>query len=58
MTVVDIYRRHAAECVNLSQRRESVSDKALLLQMATMWLRLAEFVEKNDSLDGSSPTTI
>ena len=55
MIIADSYRRQAAECVNLSQRRESVSDKALLLQMATMWLRLAEFVEKNDSADGSSP---
>jgi hypothetical protein len=60
MIVADIYRRYAAECVSMSQRRENVSDKALLLQMATMWLHLAEFTEKSkitdDITDDSSPT--
>ena len=56
MAVADIYRRYAAECVSMSQRRENVSDKAVLLQMATMWLHLAEFAEKNESADDSSPT--
>ena len=56
MVVADIYRRYAAECVSMSQRRENVDDKALLLQMATMWLNLAEFAEKNDSTDDSSTT--
>jgi hypothetical protein len=56
MAVADIYRRHAAECVSMSQRRENSSDKALLLQMATMWLHLAEFAEKNESTDDSSST--
>jgi len=55
MAVADIYRRYAAECVSMSQRRENVSDKALLLQMATMWLHLAEFAEKNESTEGSPP---
>jgi len=40
----------------MSQRRENVSDKALLLQMATMWLQLAQFAEKNENTDDSSPT--
>jgi hypothetical protein len=56
MIVADIYRRYAAECISMSQRREDISDKALLLQMATMWLHLAEFAEKNESTDDSSPT--
>ena len=51
MTAADTYRRYAAECVSMSQRRENVSDKALLLIMATMWLRLAEIAEKNERLD-------
>jgi hypothetical protein len=37
----------------MSQRRENVSDKALLLQMATMWLKLAEFAERNEGTDES-----
>ena len=56
MTAADTYRRYAAECVSMSQRRENVSDKALLLQMATMWLHLAEFAEKTENTDDSSPT--
>jgi hypothetical protein len=54
MTVPDSYRRYAAECVSLSQRRENPTDKALFLKMATMWLRLAEFAEKNEHPDDSS----
>jgi len=56
MPAADTYRRYAAECVSMSQRRENVSDKALLLQMATIWLHLAEFAEKTESTDDSSPT--
>jgi hypothetical protein len=32
--------------IGMSQQRETVSDKALLLPMATMWLNLAEFAGK------------
>jgi hypothetical protein len=56
MIVADIYRRYAAECVDMSRRRENVNDKAVLLQMATMWLHLAEFAEKNKGADDASPT--
>jgi hypothetical protein len=56
MSASDIYRQHAAECVSMCQRRENVSDKALLLQMATMWLNLAEFAERKKDKDDSLPT--
>jgi hypothetical protein len=56
MVAADIYRRYAAECVSMSQQRENAGDKAVLLQMATMWLHLAEFAEKSDSTDDSSST--
>jgi hypothetical protein len=56
MTVVDIYRRYAAECVDMSRRRENVNDKALLLQMATMWPHLAELAERNKVTGGLPPT--
>ncbi len=49
-----MYRRYAAECMALSQRRENINDKATLVEMARMWLRLAEFVEKNEGKDSSS----
>jgi len=54
MTAADTYRRYAAECVSMSQRRENVRDKAPLLQMATMWLKLAELAERNESTEGSA----
>jgi hypothetical protein len=56
MVVADIYRRYAAECVNMSRQRENVNDKALLLQMATMWLHLAEFAERKKDTDDPPPT--
>lgn len=55
MVVSSIYRRYAAECVTMSQQRENVNDKALLLQMATAWLHLAELAEKNNATNVSSP---
>ena len=57
MTAADTYRRYAADCVSMSQQRENASDKAMLLHMATMWLKLAEFAEKNDSTDDPPPTS-
>jgi hypothetical protein len=54
MTVAGTYRRHAAECVSMSERVDNPSDKAQFLKMATMWLRLAEFAEKNERPDDSS----
>jgi Holliday junction resolvasome RuvABC endonuclease subunit len=54
MTAADTYRRYAAECVSMAQRRKNASDKAQLLQMATMWLKLAEIAEKKDIADEPS----
>ncbi len=36
------YRRYAAECLRLAQQSVSQAEKALLLQMAETWRRLAE----------------
>ena len=49
MTAADTYRRYAAECMSMSKRRKS--DEAVFLKMAMMWLRLAEFAEKNERPD-------
>jgi hypothetical protein len=40
--------QYAAECVSMSQRHENMNEKALFLEMATKWLRLAEFAERNE----------
>ncbi len=57
MTAADRYRRYAAECVRVAQRMENPADKALLLQMAQTWQRLAESAEKNASPGGDEDRT-
>jgi hypothetical protein len=48
MTASDIYRGYAANCLEMSRERESVKEKAMLVQMATMWQRLAEIAAKTE----------
>jgi hypothetical protein len=36
------YRRYARECLQLAQQAVDETDRAVLLQMAEMWRRLAE----------------
>jgi hypothetical protein len=45
MDLADQYKRRAAECVRMAERADNADDKALLLQMAQTWLRLAEKAE-------------
>jgi hypothetical protein len=42
----DQYKRRAAECVRMAERTDNAEDKALLLQMAQTWMRLAEKAEE------------
>ena len=48
MALTDQYKRRAAECVRMAERTGDPEDKALLLQMAQTWLRLAERAEDRD----------
>ena len=45
MSVADQYKRRAAECVRMAERTANAEDKALLLQMAQTWMRLADKAE-------------
>jgi len=45
MALADQYKRRAAECVRMAERSENADDKAMLLQMAQTWMRLAEKAE-------------
>ena len=45
MSTTEEYRRHAADCVRVSQTLTKPEDKALLMEMASIWLRLAERAE-------------
>ena len=46
MIVAETYRRCSAECMRMCRWEESISDKVLFIEMATKWLRLAEFAER------------
>ena len=39
------YRRYAADCLRLAETFRSSVDRTLLIEMAAMWLRLAERAE-------------
>ncbi len=45
MSKVENYRQYAAACVQLAQAASTPEDKALLLEMAVLWLRLAQRAE-------------
>jgi hypothetical protein len=42
----DYYRQHALECLRLANTNES-STKAVLIDMAQAWIKLAEQAQKN-----------
>jgi hypothetical protein len=48
-TRADEYRRKAAQCLELAQRVEEASSKAVLLEMAQSWLELADRVHREES---------
>ena len=45
MALADQYKRRAAECVRMAERTDDAQDRALLMQMAQTWMRLAEKAE-------------
>lgn len=51
MERVNDYRRHAAECVLLSEQTTDPLVKSKLLAMALSWARLAELAERNQHTD-------
>ena len=40
--MADLYRKYAAECLSVAQQIQNPNEKAMLLEMAQMWQRLAE----------------
>jgi len=45
MSRAERYRGYAAECVRLAQLSSNPADKALLVEMADNWIRMAERAE-------------
>ena len=42
----DAYRHFAAQCVEQARTMDSARDRSVLLEMALVWSRLAEFAAK------------
>jgi hypothetical protein len=42
----DGYQHYAEQCVELARTMESPQDRSILLQMALVWSRLAEYAAK------------
>jgi hypothetical protein len=42
----DAYRHCAAKCVTLARTMDSARDRLIMLQMALVWSRLAEYAAK------------
>ena len=51
MESVDRYRAYASDCLRLGGTISDPTYKAVLLDMARAWVRLAEQAEKNSHLD-------
>jgi hypothetical protein len=49
MTLANRYREFAAECVRVARQSSDPDDKALLLEMAEAWRRLAERAGKAEN---------
>jgi hypothetical protein len=49
MALADVYRQYAAECLCAAQLIQDPTDKAILLEMAVMWRRLAEKAAANEA---------
>jgi hypothetical protein len=49
MSLADRYREFAAECVRVAQQSSNPDEKALLLEMAEAWRRLAERAGKAEN---------
>jgi hypothetical protein len=39
----EVYRQFAAECLEMARTMDSEHDRAILLEMALLWSRLAEY---------------
>jgi hypothetical protein len=49
MSAAERYRRYAADCLRLAHAARAQADKAMLVEMADRWLRLAEQVERAET---------
>ena len=57
MSDADKYRRFAEECMRLSDEAKSLKRKAMLLEMAQEWFRLAIEAETAEAGNGKGLTS-
>ena len=57
MSWAERYRGYAAECVRLAQLSGSPADKALLVEMAENWVRMAERAEARPDTEARADTS-
>ncbi len=43
----EAYRQYAAQCVELARKMDNPHDRTILLQMAGLWSRLAQYAAKH-----------
>jgi hypothetical protein len=53
MNWAERYRGFAANCVRLAQQSTNPADKALLVEMAENWIRMAERADARTGIDES-----
>jgi len=58
----DAYRQSAAKCVELARRMDSPRNRSIMLEMARVWSRLAEYAAKpaarKECTEFISPATV
>ena len=58
----DAYRHSAAKCVKLARTMDTARDRLIMLQMALVWSRLAEYAAKTAArkkcTEFSSPASV
>ena len=47
------YRRFAQECLDMARTAEDERSRAVLIQMAQVWLRLAQALEEASGIDSA-----
>jgi hypothetical protein len=52
MSKAEEYRRHAQQCLDAAQRIQDAGERAILLEIAQRWIRLAE--KEQDSPSSST----
>jgi hypothetical protein len=48
LTTINEYRQHARDCLQIARNAQSSDERAILIEMAKTWHRLAQEKERNE----------